>query len=235
MNELDIQRIMVVDDSPTILASVKLLLERDDYEVITADSGETALDLINKLGLPHLLLVDLNMPGGMDGFELCKQVHKFSDVPIILLTAVEDEATIVKGLRHYADDYIIKPFRAGELRIRVWRVLQRVGSFTYTLSPVVEVDDRLQLKLSEREAIIENESHSLTPTEARLLYILMRHRGHTVKTEFLLRRLWPLDEAYEDRLHAHIYRLRKKIEVDPKQPEYIVADWGKGYLLPEVV
>lgn len=222
------EKILVVDDSPVMLQAVKKALENAGYLAQTAVSGEEALLLLSQHGLPHLALVDLNMPG-MDGFELCEAIHAFSDVPIIMLTGINDEETVVYGLDHFAEDYIVKPFRAAELVARVRRVLRRIGSFAYTLEPVVHVDENLQVDFPNRQAMVQQQPISLTPTETKLLYILMRNAGRTVSNDFLLRRVWPQDEAFEDRLHTHIYRLRRKIEASPKEPHYIISDWGAGY------
>ena len=222
------EKILVVDDTLGLLQAVKKALENAGYLVQTAVSGEEALAFMSQHGLPHLALIDLNMPG-MDGFELCKAIHGFSDLPIIMLTGINDEETVVFGLDHFAEDYIVKPFRPAELVARVRRVLRRIGSFAYTLKPVVHVDRNLQIDFPNRQAMVQQRPVSLTPTETKLLYILMRNAGRTVTNEFLLRRVWPQDEAYEDRLHTHIYRLRRKIESAPKEPYYIVSNWGTGY------
>lgn len=226
----NIQTILVVDDSPFILNAVKPTLEAEGFRVVTAVSGEEALQQTSRYGLPHLALVDLNMPG-MDGFELCQAFLEFSDLPIIMLTAIDDEETIVQGLEQYAEDYIIKPFRAGELVARVRRVLRRLGDFAYTLAPVIQVDEHLHIDFPNRKAILRHKSEEvqLTPTETKLLYILMRNAGRTVTSDFLLRRVWPQDDAFEDRLHTHVYRLRRKIEENPKEPKYILSEWGTGY------
>ncbi|MCP4357913.1 MAG: response regulator transcription factor [Chloroflexi bacterium] len=226
----DIQTILIVDDSPFILQAVRQALEQDGFQTLTAVSGNEALQQISRNGLPHLAIIDLNMPG-MDGFELCEAIQEFSDLPIIMLTAIDDESTIVLGLDKYAEDYIVKPFRAGELVARVRRVLRRLGNYAYTLDPVIRVDDNLQVDFPNRHIILQRQTKPtpLTPTETKLLYILMRNAGRTVTNEFLLRRVWPQEDAYEDRLHTHIYRLRRKIEDTPKDPHYIISEWGTGY------
>lgn len=221
-------KILVVDDEVSIMRGVETALRREAFVVHTAVSGEEALATITRTGLPHLAIIDLNMPG-MDGFELCEAIHEFSDLPVIMLTAIDDEETVVFGLDRYAEDYIVKPFRAAELIARVRRVLRRMGDFAYTLEPVIKVDDNLQVDFPNRKAFVKERPVQLTPTEAKLLYILMRNAGRTVTNGFLLRRVWPMDDAFEDRLHTHIYRLRRKIESSPKEPHYIVSDWGTGY------
>lgn len=224
----DIKVILVVDDSPYIVQAVEHTLHPAGFKVRTALSGEDALVNIKRHGLPHLALIDLNMPG-IDGFQLCEAIHEFSDLPVIMLTAIDDEATVVHGLEHFAEDYIVKPFRAAELVARIKRVLRRMGDFAYRLDPIVTIDENLQVDFPNRQAIVRQKMVQLTPTETKLLYILIRNAGRTVTNDFLLRRVWPEDDAYEDRLHTHIYRLRRKIEKSPKEPYYIISDWGTGY------
>ena len=225
---LEIQRILAVDDNTYTLRIVKHTLEQAGYQVSTAVSGEEALTLIDRYGLPHLAVVDLHMPG-MSGFEFCRTVHEFSDVPAIMLTAVGSEETIIEGLEQHADDYIVKPFNPSELVARVQRVLRRMGDYNYTLEAITRIDSRLMVDFPNREAIVEDEPVSLTPTETKLLYILVRNTGRIVTTKFLLDRIWPLQNAQEDRLHVHIHRLRRKIEANHNDPVYIIAERGIGY------
>lgn len=226
-----VERILAVDDNPYTLRIVEVALTKAGFEVQTALSGQEALNIIQRSGLPHLAIVDLNM-SGMDGFAFCRAVHAFSDLPIIMLTAVDEEETIIRGLEEHAEDYVVKPFNPGELVARVRRVLRRIGSFAYTLAPLVQVDDYLQIDFPNRRALVGGQEVSLTPIEARLLYLLVRSAGRVVSSDFLLRRLWPLDEVYEDRLHVHIHRLRRKIEKDYRQPAYIISERGTGYTFP---
>ena len=223
--------IMVVDDDPAILRLVGDNLERAGFEVFTAASGQDALDVIDRRGLPHLAIVDINMPG-MDGFEFCRTVQQFSVLPVIMLTAVDEEETVIRYIEHCAEDYVTKPFSPRELVARVQRVLRRIGDFTYTLASQVQVDKRLVVDFAHKQAIVAGQSLSLTPIETKILYILMRNAGRTVTTDFLLRRLWPRTEVFEDTLRVHIYRLRHKIEADPAKPQYIITRRGMGYSFP---
>ena len=168
-------RILAVDDDPFNLRIVKHALEQSDFEVVTAGSGEDALTSIQRKGLPHLAIVDIHMPPGMSGFEFCRTIHQFSDLPVIMLTAVGEENTVVEGLEKHAEDYIVKPFVPGELVARVNRVLRRIGDFAYTLEPQTQVDERLAVDFPGRQAIVNGQSVTLTPTETKLLYILMRN------------------------------------------------------------
>ncbi len=224
----DLQRILVVDDNTFTLRLVKQTLEQAGYQVSTAVSGEEALTLIDRYGLPHLAIVDLHMPG-MSGFEFCRSVHEFSDMPVIMLTAVGSEETVIEGLEQHAEDYIVKPFSSPELIARVSRVLRRMGDFSYTLAATTNIDDRLLIDFPRREAIVDGQAIPLTPTESKLLYILVRNAGRIVTTAFLLSRIWPMQDAHEDRLHVHVHRLRRKIEPDHNQPSYIIAERGTGY------
>lgn len=225
-------KILVVDDDPFNLRIVGHALEQASYRVLTAQSGEAALTLMNKAGLPHLAIVDLNMPPGMSGFEFCRTIHQFSDLPVIMLTAVNEEETVVEGLEEYAEDYITKPFMPGELVARVGSVLRRMGKFAFDLEALTQVDERLSIDFPNRRALVHDKSVSLTPTETKLLYILMRSAGHTVNTDFILRRLWPNEPAFEDRLHVHLHRLRRKIEDKDKKARrpYIISERGLGYV-----
>ncbi len=225
---IETQRILAVDDNTYTLRIVQHTLEQAGYKVSTAVSGKEALTLINRHGLPHLAVVDLHMPG-MSGFEFCRTVHDFSDMPVVMLTAVNSEETVIEGLEQHAEDYIVKPFNPPELVARVRRVLRRMGDYSYTLDSTTRVDDRLTVNFPTREATVDGEKVSLTPTESKLLYILIRNAGRIVTTEFLLNRIWPLQDAQEDRLHVHVHRLRRKIEVDHNNPSYIVAERGTGY------
>ena len=221
-------RILVIDDDPSILRLVRDKLEFAGFQVRTASTGRAALDTISRHGLPHLAIVDLKMPG-MTGFDFCQTILQIADLPVIMLTAVDDEETIVEGLKHYAEDFIIKPFSPRELVARVERVLRRIGDFAYTLDPVTAVDKHLAIDFAHQQAISRDQQVPLTPTETKLLYILMRNAGRTVTTDFLLRRLWPLEEVFEDTLRVHIHRLRQKIEVNPSKPVYVRTERGLGY------
>jgi DNA-binding response OmpR family regulator len=223
------QVILAVDDNLYTLRIVQHALEQAEFKVLTAVSGEDALAIMSREGLPHLAVVDIHMPPGMSGFEFCRTVHQFSDLPVVMLTAVNEENTIIEGLEEHAEDYIIKPFSPAELVARVKRVLRRMGDFAYIMEPLTKVDEHLTINFPERKAFVDEKSVSLTPTETKLLYILMRNAGKTVATDFIIRRIWPLEPAYEDRLHVHMHRLRRKIE-DKSRPRYIVSERGAGYI-----
>lgn len=221
--------VLVVDDSAEALQIVRHTLEESAFIPVPASSGEEALDEVAGKGLPHLAVVDLKMPPGMDGFEFCDELYQFSDVPVIMLTGVDESETVVQALQQYAEDYVLKPFNPDELVARVRRVLARVGRFPYRMVVPIVVDDCLSINFPGREVILEERTTSLTPTEARLLYILMRTPGKTVTSDFLLRRMWPMEHAYEDRLHVYIHRLRGKLRPAQREHQYVVSERGVGY------
>ena len=222
-------RILVLDDNFSMLRLVSTALQKSGFQVSTASSAEEGLDLIRRHGLPHLALVDIHMPYGMNGFEFCESVLAYSDLPIIMLTAVDEDETIIQTIDQYAEDYITKPFNPGELVARVRRVLRRIGDFAYTLTAETVVDGRLKVSFPFQRVYIDGNEVALTPTETKLLYILMRNAGQTVTTDFILRRLWPMETVYEDRLRVYVHRLRRKIESRPEEPAYILSQRGVGY------
>ena len=226
-----VQRILVVDDDPVIARLVKDTLEAAGYQVYTANSGRHALDVIAQRGIPHLAIVDIYMPV-MNGFEFCQAVQEYTDLPVIMLSAIDDEETIIQGINRFAEDYVVKPFSTRELSARVQRVLRRLGDYAYTLDPITHVDDYLDIDFAHQQATVRGRAISLTPTETKLLYILMRNAGRTVSADFLLRRLWPMEEVFEDTLRVNVHRLRQKVEPTPSQPRYVLTERGLGYSFP---
>lgn len=224
-------RLLVVDDDRALLRLIKDKFSRQGYDVFTAISGLEALDVINRQGLPHLAIIDINMPN-MDGFELSQQILQFADLPIVLLTAVDEEETIIRGIESFAEDYITKPFSPRELVARVERILRRIGDFSYALDVLTKIDDYLVLDFVHQRAFVNKAEVTLTPLETKLLYVLIKNAGRTVTTEFLLKRLWPMEEIFESALRVHVHRLRNKIEPNASQPKYIVTKRGVGYTFP---
>ena len=231
MAETDVNtyRILALDDNYSIQRLVSAALQKAGFEVSTVSSAEEGLENIQRFGLPHLALVDIHMPYGMNGLEFCETILTYSDIPIIMLTAVDDDETIIQLIDQFAEDYITKPFNPGEMVARVRRVLRRIGDFAYALSPETIVDARLVVNFPSQQVIVDGKEIQLTPTEAKLLYILMRNAGQTVTSDFILRRLWPMESVHEDRLRVYIHRLRQKIERQPNRPKYITSQRGVGY------
>ena len=212
---------------------IRAELERAGFEVWAAPSAEDGLAAIEKRGLPHLALVDILLPG-MDGLTLARRLHEWSDLPVVMLTSVGEADTVVQAIESFAEDYIRKPFNPRELVARIERVCRRIGDFGYTLEPVVRVDDRLSVDFAHQRAIVEEKVVALTATESKLLHVLMRQAGRVVQTDYLLRRLWPSDEVFEDTLRVHVHRLRAKIEPEPSRPRYVLTERGVGYRFPKL-
>jgi DNA-binding response OmpR family regulator len=225
------RRILAVDDDVDLLRLIRRALENAGYEVWPAASAEEALALIEQRGLPHLALIDLVLPG-IDGFALGRRLHEASDLPIVMLTSVDEEETVVQAIERFAEDYVVKPFKPRELVARLDRVLRRIGDFAYTLQRVVQVDTYLAVDFPHQRALVDGRTVALTATETKLLHVLMRSAGRVVAVDFLLRRLWPSEEVFEDTLRVHIHRLRSKIEPTPSRPRYVITERGAGYRFP---
>jgi DNA-binding response OmpR family regulator len=207
---------------------LKRILEHAGFEVLTAAGGAEALRRLQE-GIPHLVVVDLMMPE-MDGFELCRRIKSHMDVPIVILSAVNSVESKVEGLELYAEDYVTKPFEKDELVARVSRVLRRFGESAGIEQPEVLVDDSLKINFVQHWALVRGQRTPLTPTESKLLFLLLRNAGRVVTNETLLAKAWDGDEeAYEEGLRVHISRLRAKIEIDPGKPQYIQTKRGVGY------
>ena len=219
--------LLLVDDDPTLLSVLARRMAREGYEVLTAPSGAQALTQLEQRW-PSLLIVDLMMPG-MDGFELCARVKRIADLPIIVLSAVDASEAKVRALEDYAEDYITKPFDPEELVARVQRVLRR--SATGHSQVVLDGGD-LQIDLTGRRVTRPGGSFPLTPTEVRLLHVMIAQMDRTVPTETILNRVWAeSDGADPSYVWVTIRRLRRKVEVDPDRPRFLVTERGVGYRL----
>lgn len=227
------KRILVVDDAADTRLLLSLRLQREGYQVLTANGGEEALALVQSTGLPHLVLLDIMMPS-MDGFAVADELRRMGDIPIIFLTALSDSETKVDGLTRYAEDYVTKPFVFPELSARVRRVLLRVANTTKA-DPEQVIDDRLRINFAQQYAVLDGQQITLTPTENRLLHILMTNRGRVLSPGFLLAKAWdPTKAGTVESLWVHMRRLRNKIEPDPdgNSYRYVVTVRGQGYCLP---
>lgn len=226
----DLHRIMIVDEDLSSTAAMSRALERAGYEVIVRASGKMARRYFARRGLPHLLLVDLNMRY-TDGFQFCRQVHAMSEMPIVVTTAVSDTATVSTILNEFAEDYIIKPCVPNELAARLRRILRSQRDYRYARPAIHQlyVDEYLHLNLTNREATVNGRLISLTPIEARLLKVLVRNAGHIIPMETLLAAAWPYEQVDMGRLWIHMHRLRSKIEPPDGPNRYIFVTRGIGY------
>ena len=224
------QRILVVDDEPRYVRAIQINLEARGYEVLTAFTGQAAIDLAGNQN-PDLILLDIRMPQ-LDGYETCRRIRSFSNVPIIMLTALAESTNKVKGLEIGADDYVTKPFNADELVARVKAGLRRAATAkTPEPQPTLRAGD-IVLDLAQQRVFVEEKEVDLTSTEFRLLTELMRHLNHVLSPDILLERVWGMGYEGEDRLvWRAIHRLRQKIERDPRHPQRIETRAGSGYVI----
>jgi len=219
--------VLLVDDDLNLLSILSRRLAREGMDVRTASSGYAALDSLER-AWPALLVVDLMMPR-MDGFELCRRVKRIADLPIIVLSAVDASESKVRALEEYAEDYVTKPFNPDELVARVNRVLRRAPSGPGSLTLA---SGELEIDLTGRRVTTSVGSHALTPTEVRLLQVLIASLDHTVATETLLDRVWSdADGADPSYVWVSMRRLRRKLEVDPDNPRLLLTERGVGYRL----
>ena len=219
--------LLLVDDDRDILLTLRLQLEADGFRVMTAAGGQRALALARG-ELPHLAVVDLMMPG-MDGFALAKRLRQHADLPIIMLTAIDSEERKIEGLNHYADDYVTKPFSYGELLARIRNLLARAWPRGVLVESTFVVDHALTIDFARHLALAGGEERNLTPTEARLLHLLVKNRGQILPNELLLDRLWPDGDGAMNSLWEYVRRLREKLGDVPDEPRYIESARGIGY------
>ncbi|HUF53377.1 MAG TPA: response regulator transcription factor [Dehalococcoidia bacterium] len=217
--------VLVVDDEPTLVATLRFSLERDGYQVLTASDGEEALSLARG-EKPDLVILDL-MLEKMHGFEVCRALRKESRAPIIMLTARTDEIDRVVGLEIGADDYVTKPFSMKELMARV-RV--RLRRWAEAPAEQVLVSGDVAADVVRREVFKAGETVTLRPKEFDLLVFMMEHRGRVIDRGTLLQEVWGYDGFGQTRtVDVHVGRLREKIEDDVNHPAFILTVRGKGY------
>lgn len=219
-------RILVVDDEPQIRRSLQVSLEAKGYAVITAESGEQALQAIAHR-LPDVIVLDLLMPG-MDGLELTRQLRERLTVPIIVLSAIGEERRKVEALESGADDYVTKPFGMEELLARIRSLLRRVAGARGP-QPVF-ASSGLTVNFDRREVRLNGELVKLTPTEYDLLKHMIENAGKVLTHRMLLTVVW--GPAYADQaqyLRVFVGQLRKKLEKNPARPRFILTDPGVGY------
>lgn len=222
--------ILITDDDPDLLFTLGTQLEADGYQVEAAPNGAAALRLAEK-ALPHLAVVDLAMPV-MDGFELARRLKQLGNVPIIMLTALDDEENKVKGLELYAEDYVTKPFSYRELNARIKRVLERSWPGGEPEAAVLMLEGGVQVDFVRRQVLRPDEEPvRLTPTETRLLQLLARNMGQILPNTLLLDRAWPDGGGSAQALWEYVRRLRHKLGDDPESPRFLESERGIGYRL----
>ena len=222
-------KVLICDDQPDIVNALKIYLKPEGYELLSAQNGREALELMKNTPV-DLILMDIMMPV-MDGIVATDKIREFSNVPIILLTAKSETEDVVLGLNVGADDYITKPFVPVEVLARVRSQLRRYGM---QKDPAPKTGNILVggIELNDREKIVtvDGEPVSLTPIEYAVLKLLLENPGKVYSSKEIYRIVWneqPM--GAEGAVSVHIRHLREKIEIDPGNPRYIKVVWGQGY------
>ncbi|MCF4967036.1 response regulator transcription factor RpaB [Nostoc sp. CMAA1605] len=232
------EKILVVDDEASIRRILETRLAMIGYDVVTASNGEEALTVFRSCS-PDLVVLDVMMPK-LDGYGVCQELRKESDIPIILLTALSDVADRITGLELGADDYIVKPFSPKELEARIRSILRRRVSKTnsrgFPSSGVIQADT-LKIDTNKRQVYRGNDKIRLTGVEYSLLELLISNSGKSFSRKEILQQVWgySAEQNADTRVvDVHISRLRSKLEKDPDNPEYILTSRGSGYLFQRI-
>ena len=223
--------IIVCDDERDIVSALEIYLTAEGYHVLRAENGREALALANSEDA-HLMLLDVMMPQ-MDGLETLSKLREFSNIPVILLTAKSEDTDKILGLNIGADDYITKPFNPVEVLARVRSQLRRytrLGDVNASARDRRIVNGRLSYDPDSRVLTADGDEVKLTATELGILDLLMCNLGRVFPAEEIYRRVWG-EEAYasENTVMVHIRRIREKIELNPREPDYLKVVWGIGY------
>lgn len=226
------KRILVVEDEAQIVRLVRAYLEQAGFVVGVARDGEEGL-LQFRQERPDLVILDLMLPK-MDGLDLCRAIRKIAETPVIMLTARSEETDKLIGLELGADDYITKPFSPRELVARVRVVLRRMGASEPTVAPLSV--GLLTINPEMHSVYLDGKPVELTPTEFDILFLLAQHPGHVYSRAQLLDAIQgDAYEGYERNVDVHVKNLRRKVEVDPKEPRLIQTVYGVGYKFQENV
>jgi two-component system KDP operon response regulator KdpE len=220
------QRVLVVDDEPQFLRALQTNLRGAGYDVSTATTAEEALSAA-ALQPPEAIILDLLLPDGR-GTDVCRELRRWTEAPIILVSAVGDEAEKIAALDAGADDYVTKPFAIGELLARLRAALRRAGP---TLEPRLSIGE-LELDVEQRSVSMAGSPVHLTPHEFELLRVLAQNEGKLLTHKAILQAVWgPAYERESSYLHVFVSQLRRKLEPDPARPRYILTEPGAGYRL----
>lgn len=223
------KRALVVDDEKLIVKGIRFSLEQDDMQVDCAYDGEEALEYAQN-NRYDIILLDVMLPK-LTGFEVCQQIREFSNVPIIMLTAKDDDMDKILGLEYGADDYITKPFNILEVKARIKAIMRRTDSGkTATAKTKDIVSGNVRLDCEGRRCYIAGKEMGLTAKEFEVLELLMLNPNKVYGRDELLKLVWGEDYPGDVRtVDVHIRRLREKIEENPSEPKFVHTKWGVGY------
>ncbi len=220
-------RVLVVDDEPMVLEVVERYLKREGFAVVTATDGELGLRAFHE-SRPHLVVLDLMLPK-LSGMEVCREIRRTDDAPIIMLTARGDEMDRIAGFETGADDYVAKPFSPRELVVRVRAVLKRTLDAA-DIESGTRVSGHISISRDTREVTANGVPVNLTAREFDLLWFFVTHPGKVFSRLQLLEQVWHFDwPGDESTVTVHVRRLRTKVEVLPEQPAHLKTVWGAGY------
>jgi DNA-binding response OmpR family regulator len=226
------RKILVIDDDQSFLEALKQAFLSDDYELMTAHTGRDGLQQALAFH-PDLIFLDVMMPE-MDGWEVCRRLREFTNIPLIFLTAKEGVDNVVKGLGLGGDDYLQKPVRVAELRARVDALLRRAEAGRPAFHAPSYDDGELFIDLTQPRVLLRGEPVDLTPQEYRVLAILAQNAGQVVTYREILRRAWGPDFGnMESYIHLYVCYLRSKLEDNPAEPQRIITKRGSGYMLQQ--
>jgi two-component system KDP operon response regulator KdpE len=224
----DHPKVLIIEDDEKLVEAVELYLSSVGYGIEVADTGLTGLQKAYS-ERPDLIVLDIMLPE-LDGWEVCERVREVSDVPIVMLTARGQEAERVRGLKMGADDYLVKPFSLKELDARIQAVLRRAQWTANKEAPPAYKDDYLEVNLADRRVYVDGESVELTPTEYQLFAYLVENANRVLSYKQLLQSVWGWEYTEDhDYIRVYIWRLRRKIERDPRHPKYLITEHGIGY------
>lgn len=222
------KRVLVVDDEKLIVKGIRFSLEQDDMKVDCAYDGEEALKLAREKEY-DIILLDIMLPK-YDGYEVCRQIRGYSDVPIIMLTARGEDMDKILGLDYGADDYITKPFNILEVKARIKAILRRVDRKSGGRGDRILIKGEMKIDCESRQVFIEGKEVNLTAKEFDLLELLAMNPNKVYSRENLLNIVWGYEYPGDARtVDVHIRRLREKIERHPSEPKYVYTKWGVGY------
>ncbi|MBR4719525.1 MAG: response regulator transcription factor [Lachnospiraceae bacterium] len=224
-------KVLVVDDEKAIVKGIAFSIQNDGNEVDCAYDGEEALEMIRN-GDYDIILLDVMLPK-MDGFEVCRRVREFSKIPIIVLTAKNDDMDKIAGLTNGADDYVTKPFNIMEIKARMEAVLRRTSSGKESEpvsdETILNISD-MRLERTNKRLFIGGKEYNITVKEFEVLDLLASNPGKVYSRDKLLELIWGLDYPGGSRtVDVHVRRLREKIEEQPSEPRYVQTKWGVGY------
>jgi len=219
-------KVLVVEDQKEIRDIISKYLVREGYDYSLARDGFEALDYFNHQEY-HLVLLDIMMPG-IDGFEVLKEIRKISDLPVIMLTARQEEVDRLKGFDIGADDYVGKPFSARELMRRIKVILKRVY---HEADEIIYRHKELSLHTKSMKLYKDEREVSITAAEYSLLFALFKNKGQVLTREQLITLAYGREyEGYDRNIDTYIKRIRQKIENNPKRPEFLISKYGAGYV-----